>query len=338
MKQRVWGLIIPLILLTFSGLAQKYVLAPPTKIKWISFNELANYQQQEKRPVLIDVYTDWCGWCKKLDVTTYADPNIINYVNQSFYAIKFDAETHDTITYLGIKYFNKNAAKKSTHDLAVHLMGNNLSYPTSIFLNKESNPALVVPGYQESNDMAPFLVYFAENLQNTANINDFNADFHKAFGGTKNDSIAINWMPLNQALILQKIKPKKLFVHLKNSNVISDRVMSNSTLVSNDVINELNKNYYCIDFDVYSADTISFQNNLFVNANPGIEIHQFAKGLLQNEVGFPAVVILNEQQLVLAPIKQYLTHDHLVALLVYFKEDIYKTKSFAEFAKERYGK
>lgn len=87
-------------------------------------------------------------------------------------------------------------------------MGEKLSYPTTIFLNQESTPTLIVPGYQGPNEMIPFLVYNAERLNETANINDFTGDFHRAFGGKPNDSTHVNWLSLEKAVEMQKIAQK----------------------------------------------------------------------------------------------------------------------------------
>ena len=311
-------------------------LLAQAKINWLSFQQMEALQKKEKKPVIIDVYTDWCGWCKRLDVTTYADPNIISYVNRNFYAIKFNAETHDSISFQGKKYINRGAiGTRSKHELANVLMGENQSYPTTIYLNNETQPTIVVPGYLDANGILPFLVFHAEQLNTTANINDFDKDFKKAFSNDHNDSTHINWIPMEEAVALQKKNPKKIFVHLKNSSFVSDRVMSASTFEAAGVIKELN-NYYCVEIDVLSGDTVFFQNKTFINPAPGKGLHQIAFGLLQNQVGFPSVVIINEQELVLAPIKQYLTEKHLEALLTYFEKDVYLSKSFPDYIKENY--
>jgi thioredoxin-related protein len=311
-------------------------LLSQNKINWISFEQMEAFQKKEKRPVLIDAYTDWCGWCKRLDATTYADPNIISYINRNFYAIKFNAETHDTITFQGKKYMNPiPSSNKSTHDLAKTMMGNNLSYPTTIYLDNEMKPTIVVPGYFDANQILPFLVFHAEQLNLNSNINDFENDFKKAFSQDHNDSTHINWISMEEAVELQKKTPKKIFVHLKNSTFVSDRVMSASTFEATEVIKELN-NYYCVEIDVLAGDTVFFQNHTYINPSPGKNVHQIAFGLLQNQVGFPSVVIINEQALVLAPIKQYLTEKHLAALLKYFHKNTYLTKSFPDYIKENY--
>jgi uncharacterized protein YyaL (SSP411 family) len=40
----------------------------------------------------VDVYTSWCGWCKKLDKDTYGDPTVKQFLNASFVGVKCDAE------------------------------------------------------------------------------------------------------------------------------------------------------------------------------------------------------------------------------------------------------
>ena len=120
---------------------------------------------------------------------------------------------------------------------------------------------------------------------------------------------------------------------MKNNAFVSDRVMSGSSFESAEVINALN-NYYCVEIDVLTGDTIRFQNNIFINPTPGKGIHQIAYGLLQNQIGFPSVVIINEDALVLAPIKQYLTEKHLAALLSYFEKKAYLEKTFPDYIKE----
>ena len=43
-----------------------------------------------KRYVLVDVYTDWCGWCKVMDKNTFSEPNVAKILNENFYPLHFD--------------------------------------------------------------------------------------------------------------------------------------------------------------------------------------------------------------------------------------------------------
>src|SRR4051812_31015754 len=71
------------------------------KIHWISLQELNEQYYKNPKPILIDVYTEWCGWCKQMDRTTYQNSKLAAYVNEKYYAVKFDAESNDTV------FFNK---------------------------------------------------------------------------------------------------------------------------------------------------------------------------------------------------------------------------------------
>lgn len=75
-------------MLTFGAKAQEKT----ETIKWMGFNEAIEACKKEPKMIFIDVFTDWCGWCKRMDATTFKNPVIAKYMNDKFYAVKFDAE------------------------------------------------------------------------------------------------------------------------------------------------------------------------------------------------------------------------------------------------------
>ena len=67
-------------------------------IKWEgSLANAIKRAKKENKLILVDVYTDWCGWCKVLDKKTYGDPGAAEYINQSFVGLKSNAEKGDGI-------------------------------------------------------------------------------------------------------------------------------------------------------------------------------------------------------------------------------------------------
>ncbi len=140
-------------------------------IEWLSFDEAEKRMQKEPRKVWIDVYTDWCGWCKVLDKKVFTHPEVIKYMNTKFYAIKFDAERQDSFMFAGKKWgFNP---QYRANMLAVQLMGGQMSYPTSVFMEDNFQSPSPIPGYHPVPEMEGILKYLAEGTYKTVKYDEY---------------------------------------------------------------------------------------------------------------------------------------------------------------------
>ena len=78
---------------------------------WTTFDKLANEDNSSNKKYLVDVYTEWCGWCKVMDKKTFTDAAVINYLNQNYYAVKLNFDSPQKFNYLGKQYTAKELAK-----------------------------------------------------------------------------------------------------------------------------------------------------------------------------------------------------------------------------------
>lgn len=145
------------------------------EIEWISFEEAEKRMQKEPRKVWIDVYTDWCGWCKVLDKKTFSHPEVIKYMNTKYYAIKFDAERTDSFSFAGKKWGFMPEYK--ANGLAVQLMNGQMSYPTSIVMTENFQNPSAIPGYLAVPQIEPILKYIAEDTYKTTKYEEYSKTF-----------------------------------------------------------------------------------------------------------------------------------------------------------------
>ena len=169
---RITNVLIITILFTCS------VLYGQEKVNWYTFEEAIELTRKEARPVFIDVYTDWCGWCKRMDKDTFSHPEIASLMNSMYYPVKFNAETKDTIQFKEVTFVNSNPEKRrSAHQLAAALLQGKLSYPSTAFLNGEMELLTVVSGYMKPNDLEPILYYFGNGEYLNKDWETFSKDF-----------------------------------------------------------------------------------------------------------------------------------------------------------------
>ncbi len=133
------------------------------KINWISFTEAIELNAQEPRKVIVDVYTDWCHWCKVMDKETFTDPQIIDYINEKYYAVKLDGEQKESIQIGDIEYAYVKNGRSYAHELAILLMDGKMAYPTVVFLDEKMSVLKSYPGYKKVQNMERLLKYYGEN-------------------------------------------------------------------------------------------------------------------------------------------------------------------------------
>ena len=119
-------------------------------IDWVSLEEALAKQKEEPKSIIIDIYAPWCGPCKLMDERTYKNKDVIDYINAYFYAVKFNGEGNDIISYYSTLFTNPNynpnrSGRNATHQFTKFL---NVSvYPTLIFLSEKGELIFPISGY-----------------------------------------------------------------------------------------------------------------------------------------------------------------------------------------------
>jgi thioredoxin-related protein len=133
------------------------------KIQWYSIEQAEKLAKQNPRKIFIDVYTDWCGWCKKMDATTYLDPKIVKLLNSDFYAVRLDGEDKKEIVFKDKSYKFIASGRSGYNELAAILLNGQLSYPTTVYLDERLNMIQPIPGYQTVENLEPILIFLGKD-------------------------------------------------------------------------------------------------------------------------------------------------------------------------------
>ncbi len=130
-------------------------------IKWLSLQEAEKLTKKKPKKIFIDVYTHWCGWCKRMDATTFKNPEIVKYINKKFYAVKLNAETRDTINFKGKEYTYQG--KYRANGIAIEMLKGRMAYPSFVILDEKADILQPIPGFKSTKDLQPILEYYGNN-------------------------------------------------------------------------------------------------------------------------------------------------------------------------------
>lgn len=131
-------------------------------ITWYSWEEALELSETNPKKIFVDVYTDWCGWCKKMDKTTFKDPELAKYLNENFYAVKFNAEQKESIVFNNKTFEFMKSGRRGVHQLAYALLDGRMGYPAFVLLDETFARILISPGYKVTDQLMKELVFAKE--------------------------------------------------------------------------------------------------------------------------------------------------------------------------------
>ena len=324
-------------------------IVEPSEIKWYTIEEAEKLYKKEKRPLFIDVYTDWCGWCKHMMKTTFANKGIASYINNNFYPVRFNAETSDTIQYKEKTYVNIETGKRPTHQLAKKLLNNRMSYPSIVYIDRKGNLS-PIPGYMKAKDIEPLLIYFAEDLLNNVSYEEFKTYFLFNFNNIYKEELQaipdslkpdtngiVKWYTFAEAAELSKRNKNPVYLNIYTDWCQSCKI-SEGIVFKNPIIAEiLNKKFYPVRFNAATQDTINVFEQTFTGTGKG-NPHQLVYVFLKQNFKLPADIYINSKQQILNEMHGFLTPSQFESILMFFGDKIYEKKKYQEYMKEFKGR
>src|SRR6478736_7337834 len=159
-----------LFIVITSGISYGQAKLPETTIendgpvKWMTFEQAVEKSKTEKRKIFIDLYTDWCGWCKVMDKNTFSEELIANILNEKYYPVKFNAEQRADVVFQGFTFKFVPSGNSGVHQLAASLLSNKLAYPSQVFLDENFHIIQPIQGYQKPDEFHKIIQFIGDDL------------------------------------------------------------------------------------------------------------------------------------------------------------------------------
>lgn len=124
-----------------------------TTLQWNTLENIEATVKNDPKPVIIDVYTDWCKWCKVMDQQTFSDANVVQYLQQNYHMVKLNAEQKEAINFKGKQYNYVQNGRRGYNQVAAELCKGQLSYPSFVVLDKNLNPVQILKGFKSPDQL-----------------------------------------------------------------------------------------------------------------------------------------------------------------------------------------
>lgn len=132
-----------------------------SQIKWHTLEEAVALSEKEPKKIFMDVMTVWCGWCKKMDREVFSQNEVIELLNNEYYAVRLDAQQKADIKFQGETFEYKMYGQKGFNSFAVELLRGKMGFPQLVFLDEEFKIIQSLEGYHQADRLTLILKYFS---------------------------------------------------------------------------------------------------------------------------------------------------------------------------------
>lgn len=179
--KKITYILLLAVLVSVNSIAQE--------INWVTLEEAVELQKKAPKKIMMDVYTTWCGPCKMLDKNTFHNPDVADYVNKNYYAVKFNAEGNEDVNFKGRTFSNPGykpelaSRRNSQHQLAGYFQVS--AYPTIVFMDEQAELLTPIRGYQTPPQIELYLKMFNnddhKSLDTQEKFNEYYTKFKPEF-------------------------------------------------------------------------------------------------------------------------------------------------------------
>jgi thioredoxin-related protein len=309
--------------------------AQDSNVVWLSFEQTAEKFAQKQKPVLIFAFAEDDSLSQKMFQQTFANPEVAKYINLLFYPVRLNVFDDDTITFFNGNKF-VHLPNEKYHSLAKKLL-DSVAVPAMIVFDKKA-VGRVFYGFKNRDSIFPVLIYYAEEVYNSTDYDDWQELYFSAYPpGLKQiiTHLNIHWLTMDEMLEKQKTEPRKILIDIYNNYNVSQTVMRLQVYNDKQIANYLNKNYYPVTLQLRSNEEFTIKGITYKNSGKPLEYHEFAVAVLNKNLRFPAFVILDEDFNLLDRIQIFVTKDKMSDIVHYYGDNVYKTKSFKDYQKQK---
>jgi thioredoxin-related protein len=158
-----------------------FIPAYTQEVKWYTIEQAIELNKKEPRKIMIDVYTNWCKWCKEMDKNTFNNPIIAAYLNSTFYPVKFNAEQKENIQIDSTTFKYITQGNSGYHELAAALLNGQMSYPSVVFMNEKVQILHVNKGFNPPKEFDGILKFIGGNYYLTDKWETWIANYKSPF-------------------------------------------------------------------------------------------------------------------------------------------------------------
>ena len=306
-----------------------------SKVEWKSFEEVSRLFLEKQKPVIIFLFDKNDDSSSVMLNGVFGLDEVANYINVLYYPVKLEIHSHDTLTFFDGNKYTNTGNKLGVHDLATKLASGIPQTPSILIFSKEA-VGTVYPGFKDRDHIFPVLIYYAENTYKSTDYEEFEEYYFNTYPPGRKQimtRILVKWKSIEEAFELNKKYPKKVFINLYNNYNINCTMMRLKTYNNPKIADYLNKNFYCVNLDVKSKDTIKLFEQTYINEGASHGYHQLAISFLKGKMNFPAFLIFDENSKFMDKKQEYMTPGAFEPIIKFIGKDAYKKQKWDVYLK-----